>query len=334
MGGILAYRLTFVEAFVIVLPTMKRIRIAIIGIGHLGARHLKVYSEIQDQVELIGVCDIQKERTHKLAEHYHVPFYEDYRQLVGKIDAVNICVPTSLHHEVARFFLQNDAHVFIEKPITSTVDQAQELIDLAKQRKRKLQVGHIERFNAAFRSIKHFTHNPLFIECHRLNKFPNRSLDIGVVMDLMIHDIDIVLGLISSPIRQIHAVGASILTSLEDIASVRLIFENGCVCNLTASRVSEDVMRKIRLFQENTYISLDYVKQEAYIYKKHDHQILKHSLPIEKEEPLRKELEHFCECVREDKTPLISGKEAQEALKVALAITQQIWDNRKNISSS
>ena len=334
VGGILAYRLTFVEAFVIVLPTMKRIRIAIIGIGHLGARHLKVYSEIQDQVELIGVCDIQKERTLKLAEHYHVPLHEDYRQLVGKIDAVNICVPTSLHHEIARFFLQNGVHVFIEKPITSTVDQAQELIDLAKQKKRKLQVGHIERFNAAFQSIKHFTHNPLFIECHRLNKFPNRSLDIGVVMDLMIHDIDIVLGLIFSPIRQIHAVGASILTPLEDIASVRLIFENGCVCNLTASRVSEDVMRKIRLFQENTYISLDYVKQEAYIYKKHDHQILKHSLPIEKEEPLRKELEHFCECIREDKTPLISGKEAQEALKVASAITQQIWDNRKNISSS
>ena len=316
------------------LPTMKKIRIAIIGIGHLGSRHLKVYSEMRDQVELVGVCDIQKERTLKLAEHYHVPFYEDYRQLPGKVDAVNICVPTLLHHEVARFFLQNDAHVFIEKPITSNIEQAQELIDLAKQKKRKLQVGHIERFNAAFQSIKHFTHNPLFIECHRLNKFPNRSLDIGVVMDLMIHDIDIVLGLISSPIHQIHAVGASILTTLEDIASVRLIFENGCVCNLTASRVSEDVIRKIRIFQENTYISLDYVAQEAYIYKKHEQQILKHSLPIEREEPLRKELEHICECVREDKTPLISGKEAQEALKVALAITKQIWDNRKNISSS
>lgn len=313
---------------------MKKIRIAIVGVGHLGSRHLNVYSELRDQVDLIGVCDIQKERTLKLAEHYHVPFYEDYRRLADKIDAVNICVPTSLHHEVARFFLQNGVHTFIEKPISSTVEQAQGLIDLAQKKKLKLQVGHIERFNAGFQSIKHFTHNPLFIECHRLNKFPNRSLDIGVVTDLMIHDIDIVLGLISSPIRQIHAVGASILTSLEDIASVRLVFENGCVCNLTASRVSEDVMRKIRLFQENTYISLDYVAQEAYIYKKHEQQILKHSLPIEKEEPLRKELEHFCECIREDKTPLISGKEAQEALKVALTITSQIWDNRKNISSS
>lgn len=313
---------------------MKKIRIAIVGIGHLGSRHLKVCSEMRDQVDIAGICDTQKERTLKLAEHYRVPFYEDYRQLAGKIDAVNICVPTSLHHEVAMFFLQSGAHVFIEKPISSTVDQAQELIDLAFEKKRKLQVGHIERFNAAFQSIKHFTRDPLFIECHRLNKFPNRSLDIGVVMDLMIHDIDIVLGLISSPIRQIHAVGASILTPLEDIASVRLVFENGCVCNLTASRVSEEVMRKIRLFQDSTYISLDYVRQEAYIYKKHGRQILKHSLPIEKEEPLRKELEHFCACIREDKTPLISGKEAREALKVALAITEQIWDNRKNISSS
>ena len=316
------------------LPVMKKIRIAIVGIGHLGSRHLKIYSEMRGQAEVIGICDIEKERTLKLAGHYHVPFFADYRQLAGKINAVNICAPTILHHEIARFFLQNNAHVFVEKPITSTVAQAQELIDLAEQKNLKLQVGHIERFNAAFRSIKHFTRQPLFIECHRLNKFPNRSLDIGVVMDLMIHDIDIVLGLIPSPIRQIHAVGASILTPLEDIASVRLIFENGCVCNLTASRVSEDVMRKIRLFQENTYISLDYVAQEAYIYKKHGQQILKHSLPIEKEEPLRKELEHFCECVREDKTPLVSGTEAKEALKVALAITQQIWDNRKNISSS
>src|SRR3989344_5564976 len=215
---------------------MKKLRVGVVGIGHLGSRHLKVYSEMRGQVDLIGVCDIQKERTLKLAEHYHVPFYEDYRQLPGKVDAVNICVPTLLHHEVARFFLQNDAHVFIEKPITSNIEQAQELIDLAKQKKRKLQVGHIERFNAAFQSIKHFTHNPLFIECHRLNKFPNRSLDIGVVMDLMIHDIDIILGLNSAPIKSIHAVGIQVLTSMEDIASVRLIFENGCVCNLTASR--------------------------------------------------------------------------------------------------
>ena len=313
---------------------MKKIRIAIVGVGHLGARHLKVYNELDKQAELVGVCDIQKERTLKLADHYKVPYYADYRELIGKIDAVNICVPTQLHFEIAEFFLENNVHTFIEKPIATTVAQAEGLTALAGKKRLKLQVGHIERFNSAFQSIKHFTHDPLFIECHRLNRFPNRSLDIGVVMDLMIHDIDIILGVLNSPIRHIHAVGINVLTDREDIASVRIVFDNGCVCNLTASRISEDVMRKIRLFQKNSYISLDYVAQEAYVYKKHGQQILKHNLPIEKEEPLRKELEHFLECIREDKTPLISGKEATEALKVALTITNQIWDNRKNISLS
>lgn len=311
---------------------MSKIRTAVIGIGHLGSRHLKVYSELTDQAILAGICDLNRERTLKLADHYHVPYTEDYRTLLGKIDAVNICVPTELHYETAKFFLEGGVHTFIEKPITASLAQAQELIDLARKRGLKLQVGHVERFNSAFQSIQHFTHNPLFIECHRLNRFPNRSLDIGVVMDLMIHDLDIVLGLIRSPIQSIHAVGVNVLTPLEDIASARLVFENGCVCNLTASRISEDVMRKIRLFQKDTYISLDYVQQEAFIYKRHEQQILKHALPIEKEEPLKKEIAHFLECIREDKTPLVSGIEAKEALQAALEITQQIWTNRKNMS--
>lgn len=308
---------------------MDKIKIAIIGIGHLGSRHLKVCSELRDRLDIVGVCDIKKDRTLKLAEHYQVPFIDDYHSLIGKVDAVDICVPTADHHALAKAFLSAGIHTFIEKPITTTVAEAEELIALARAKKCKLQVGHVERFNSAFQSIKHFTHNPLFIECHRLNPFPNRSLDIGVVMDLMIHDIDIVLGLIPSPIKQIQAVGVPVLTPLEDIASARLEFENGCVSNLTASRISDDVMRKIRLFQEDTYISLDYVKQEAFIYKKHGQQILKHSLPIEKEEPLKKELDHFIECVRDDKTPIVSGKEAKDALKVAIEITRQIWKIRK-----
>jgi predicted dehydrogenase len=311
---------------------MDKVKIAIIGIGHLGSRHLKVCSELRDKLNIVGVCDIKKERTLKLAEHYHVPFIDDYHSLIGKVDAVDICVPTFDHHKIAKEFLLAGTHAFIEKPITTTVAQAEELIALARAKNCKLQVGHVERFNSAFQSIKHFTHNPLFIECHRLNHFPNRSLDIGVVMDLMIHDIDIVLGLIPSPIKQIQAVGVHVLTPLEDIASARLEFENGCVCNLTASRISDEVMRKIRLFQEDTYISLDYVKQEAFIYKKYGQQILKHSLPIEKEEPLKKEIEHFIECVCEDKTPIVSGKEATEALKVAIEITRQIWKTREQRS--
>ncbi|MBF0533216.1 MAG: Gfo/Idh/MocA family oxidoreductase [Candidatus Omnitrophica bacterium] len=301
---------------------MKKIKIAIIGIGHLGARHLKIYSELSDQVEIIGVCDIKEDRA--LAQQYKTPFFADYHQLAGKIDAVCICVPTLLHYEIARFFLNNGIHTFIEKPITTTLEQADELVALAKKADLRLQIGHVERFNAAFQSIKHFTKDPLFIECHRLNHFPNRSLDIGVVMDLMIHDIDIVLGLISCPIERIDAVGVNVLTPLDDIASVRLTFANGCVCNLTASRISDEVLRKIRLFQKDTYISLDYVKQEAFIYKRHARQILKHALPIEQHEPLKKENEHFIACVRDHKRPLIAGEEGREALKVALEITQQI----------
>ncbi len=307
---------------------MRKLNIGIIGIGHLGSKHLKVYDELREQVNIVGVCDIKPERTQRLASHYNVNFFENYQDLVGKIDAVNICVPTVAHHEVAKFFLQNGIHTFIEKPMTINIEQADELIVLSQKNNLKLQIGHIERFNSAFLAIKHFARNPLFIECHRLNTFPNRSLDIGVVLDLMIHDIDIVLGLTNSPIRDFHAVGVNVLTDLEDIASVRLIFENGCVCNLTASRVSDEVMRKIRIFLDDTYISLDYVKQEAFIYKKDTTRILKHALPIEREEPLKKELESFVECVRENKQPIVSGEEGREALKLALAISQDIQTAR------
>jgi len=307
---------------------MEKIRLAIIGIGHLGSRHLKVYSELTDKVDIIGACDIKKDRTVKLCDHYKVPFFERYQDLVDKIDAVAICAPTEKHFEIAKFFLENKIHTFIEKPITNTVEEADELIKLAADNNLRLQVGHVERFNSAFQSISHFTKEPLFIECHRLNHFPNRSLDIGVVMDLMIHDIDIVLGINASPVKKICAVGVNVLTPLEDIASVRITFENGCVCNLTASRISDEIMRKIRIFLKNTYISLDYVKQEAFIYKKSENNILKHALPIEKEEPLKKENEHFLECVKEGKKPLVSGIEARDALKVALEITNQIWKKK------
>jgi predicted dehydrogenase len=309
---------------------MEKLKIAIIGIGHLGSRHLKVCSELAQKVDIIGICDFKEERTRKFAEHYHVRFFKNYKDLVKKVDAVNICVPTEAHFELAAFFLDNKIHTFIEKPIAATIEQAEHLTKLAQKQNLKLQVGHVERFNTAFESIKHFTNNPLFIECHRLNPFPNRSLDIGVVMDLMIHDIDIILGLMQHPLKEIQAIGVNVLTPLEDIASVRLTFANGCVCNLTASRVSDEIMRKIRIFQKDTYISLDYVKQEAFIYKKHENKILKHSLPIEKEEPLKKEIEHFIDCICEDKNPLVSGKEGTEALKVSLEISQIIWEAQKN----
>lgn len=304
---------------------MSKIKIGIIGIGNLGTKHLKVCHELPDKIEVVGVCDINPDPAKKVAERYKTAFYTDFNDLIPKIDAVHICVPTKEHFNTARIFLEHNIHTFIEKPITQTVEEADQLIQLAKRKNLKLQVGHVERFNTAFESIKHFAVKPLFIESHRLNQFPNRSLDIGVVMDLMIHDIDIILGLIKSPLLSIDAIGIPVLTQLDDIANVRLTFKNGCVCNLTASRVSEEVMRKIRIFQDNTYISLDYVKQEAFIYKKHGESILKHSLPIEKEQPLKKEIEHFADCIMNDKTPIVSGIEGKEALDVALQISEKIW---------
>ena len=306
-------------------------KVAIIGIGHLGSKHLKVYDQLRDRVEIVGICDPKEERTLKLAQHYQIPFQKDFRYFKNRVDAVNICVPTILHHEIASFFLENGIHTFIEKPITTTLQQADQLISLAQRKNRLIQVGHVERFNAAYESLQHFTEKPLFIECHRMNPFPHRSLDIGVIMDLMIHDIDIVLGLLPSKIKDIQAVGINVLTPFEDIASVRLTFANGCVCNLTASRVSEDVMRKIRIFQPQTYISLDYVKQEAFIYRKDGDRILKHSLPIEKQEPLKKELEHFLDCVENKSRPLVSGEEGRNALKVALDISQIALNQRKKM---
>src|SRR3989338_658941 len=195
---------------------MKKLNLAIIGIGHLGAKHLKIYHELKDQINLVGLCDSKPLRTLRLASHYDdIPYFNDYRDLIGQVDAVNICVPTVAHYEVAKFFLENGVHAFIEKPITADLAEADELIKLAKKKNLKLQIGHVERFNSAYMAIQHFTKDPLFIECHRLNLFPNRSLDIGVVLDLMIHDLDIVLGLNNFGVTGFHAVGVNVLTNRE-----------------------------------------------------------------------------------------------------------------------
>ncbi|MBF0485720.1 MAG: Gfo/Idh/MocA family oxidoreductase [Candidatus Omnitrophica bacterium] len=304
---------------------MKKIKVAIIGVGHLGSRHLKVLSQLKNKVELVGISDIDSEKAARLAREFGTRFFPDYRTLAGMAEAVTICTPTISHCDVGLFFINNGLHTFIEKPIAMTTDEADKLIEAARAQNVKLQIGHVERFNSAFTAIKDIAKNPLFIECHRLNNFPNRSLDIGVTLDLMIHDIDIVLGLIDSPLKNIAAIGINVLTDKDDISNVRLTFDNKSVCNLTASRISPEVMRKIRIFIPDAYISLDYVKQEAFIYRKEGTKINRTALPIEKEEPLKKELEHFIDCVRDDKRPLVAGEEGREALKTALAIQDIIW---------
>ncbi len=308
---------------------MEKIRAGVVGTGHLGSCHVKVYSQMKG-VKLSGVCDCNFERVKEVGKKYKTTYYADYEELFGKVDAVSIAVPTSLHYNIAKGFLMHGIHVLIEKPITKTLSEADELIELARKKGLILQVGHVERFNSVIRAVESYLKEPRFIECQRLGPFYKRVKDVGVVLDLMIHDIDIVLGLVESEVRDVEAVGASTITNHEDIANVRMTFENGMVADITASRVTKDAVRKIRIFQEESYISLDYLNQEAFIFRKTDNQIVKEKIKINKEKPLNKELDSFISCVKSKTNPLVSGIEGRRALQVALTIIESIKPRGKN----
>lgn len=302
---------------------MDKVRMAVIGVGHLGSFHTKVYSRL-DNVKLAGVCDCNLERAIEIGKKYKAASYSDYEDLFDKVDAASIAVPTSLHYNIAKDFLNHNIHVLIEKPVTKTLSEADELIEIARERHLILQVGHIERFNSAVLAIEPYLKKPKFVECQRLGPFHKRVKDVGVVLDLMIHDIDIVLGLIKQDVVNIEAVGLSTISDFEDVANVRLTFEDGTIADITASRVTKDVVRKMRIFQEDSYLSLDYVTQDTAIFKKTEGKILKERIKIKKKEPLKKELKSFVECVRTGKRPLVSGVEGRRALQVALAIIEKI----------
>lgn len=302
---------------------MNKIKVGVIGVGHLGSVHAKVYSKL-DNVKLVGVCDCNLERAIEIGKKYHTSSYADYEDLFDKIDAASIVVPTSLHYNIAKDFLNHGIHVLIEKPITKTLSEADELIDIAKEKKLILQVGHIERFNSAVRALEPYLKKPKFIECQRLGPFHKRVTDVGVVLDLMIHDIDIVLGLIEQAVVNIEAVGLSTISDYEDIANVRLTFADGTIADITASRVTKDVVRKIRIFQEESYISLDYLNQEVTIFRKTADKILNEKIKVKKEEALKKELQSFIACVETGKVPIVSGIEGRRALQVALEIIEKI----------
>lgn len=305
----------------------NKIKVAVIGVGRLGSAHARVYKELP-QANLIGVCDTEKSKALSIAESLNTQAFFDYKELFSRVQAVSIATPTITHYTIAKDFLLAGIDVLVEKPFTSSLKEADTLLKIARKNKRMVQVGHIERFNSAFEAIQHICKEPKFIEVHRLSSFPGRSLDIGVVLDLMIHDIDIVLGIVHSPIKRIEAVGIPVLTQHEDIANVRLSFRNGCVTNLTASRVSDESMRKIRIFLENTYISLDYKNEEADIYRKDGEKITKESIWIKKEEPLKKEISSFLDCIIHKNKPLVSGLEGRQALQVALHIQNLIWKHK------
>ena len=303
---------------------MQKVKVGVIGVGHLGISHARIYQQLPKS-KLVAISEINPCRLKEASRQLGITGYIDYRELFGQIEAASIVVPTNLHYKIAKDFLSQNISVLIEKPITTNLNQADKLIKLARQKNLILQVGHIERFNSAFIATEKLIKNPRFIECHRLTPFPNRCLDVGVVLDLMIHDIDIALGLVKSRIKRIDAVGVNVLTPFEDIASARLEFANGCICNLTSSRVSDEAMRKIRIFFKNTYISLDYKNEQAFVSKRKKQGIVRKPLPIEREPSLTKELASFLECVSRHRKPVVTGNIARGALATALAIKNKIW---------
>jgi predicted dehydrogenase len=311
--------------------TDRKIRVGIVGVGYLGKYHLEKYLGIQG-VDVVGICDTNQETGKRIAEENGIPYTGDYRQFIGTVDAVSVVVPTVHHHRVAIDFLNAGVDVFVEKPITTSLSEAQSLIDTAESRELILQVGHLERFNPAVLALDGTMREPMFIESHRLSPFPDRSVDIDVILDLMIHDIDIILNIVKSPIRHIDAVGVPIITDQVDIVNARLNFESGCVANVTASRVSLEKMRKIRIFQSDAYISIDYAAQKIEVYKRigdgKDHfSIVKQDMDISPSDYLGDEIRSFVEAVRTRGTPSVTGRDGKRALEVAMLIRDRLEES-------
>jgi predicted dehydrogenase len=311
---------------------LKKIRVAVIGAGVFGRHHLRVLSQSLNAT-LVGVVDADRERAARAAAEHNCLTFATLGELKGEIDAAVVAVPTSLHAEVGCELLAAGIDVLVEKPIAADLASARRLVDTAAEHQRILQIGHLERFNPAVAALKKIASIPLFFEIHRLSLFSPRSLDVDVVLDLMIHDLDIVLDLAGAMPEEIRAAGISILSDKVDIANVRLAFPGGCIANLTASRVSTERVRKLRLFQPHQYISLDYQKQEAVAYTvSGNQQIGFQPLPAVKEEPLRLEVEAFLASVADRTSPTVPGKEGLRALEVALAILDKIEEHAKLVT--
>ena len=337
------------------------VRIGVVGVGSLGKEHARIYAELAatGRVQFVGVHDSAPDTARRIADKHRVPAFASVAELVNACDAVSIVTPTITHFELAQTLLRQQKHVLVEKPMTENGAQATELVRLAQENNSVLQVGHVERFNPVFKYLQTVAIEPRFIETHRLSPFPARSTDIGVVLDLMIHDLDVVLAFVNSPVTRVDAVGIPVLSKSEDIANARLNFENGCIANLTVSRVAPERMRKIRVFSGGTtpsYITLDYRDQQGFIYrlardgeeessllkkllasrdstivsKFAGKRIVREPVPIVKEEPLKLELQHFVSCVREKQTPMVSGESAKRALDLALEITRQVQQTKSH----
>ena len=304
---------------------MKKLRVGVVGVGHIGSNHARLYSQI-DCVDFTAVYDVDLARANWIAKKFGATAAKSLEEFAELIDAASVATPTSTHFAVARPLLERGKHLLIEKPITENTTDASELAGLAANQL-VLQIGHVERFNPVLSALEARLTHPRFIEAHRLSPYPDRSTDIGVVLDLMIHDLEIILHLVRSPVQSIDAVGVPVLSRSEDIANAWLRFANGCVANVTSSRISPERMRKIRVFQEDAYLSLDYEKQSGEIYRREAGKISREKVVIDREEPLKRELVSFIECASTGREPLVSGFQATVALKLAVEITKRIASN-------
>ena len=315
---------------------MRKLRVGVIGVGYFGQFHAEKYHRLPE-VELVGVADINSSRSRQIARRFNTSAYYNYGDLYDKVDAVSIAVPTPIHYQVTKDFFHRGIDVLLEKPIANTLRHADELVEIAEKRQCVFQVGHQERFNAVIMALEGSLVDPVFIESHRLRPFPEReerAAGVDVVLDLMIHDIQVILSMVDSSIQSIQGVGVPIVSPHLDIANARIEFENGCIANVTASRVSREKMRKIRIFQSTAYFSIDYVSQRISVLSRDGKGrkplfpgVFAEDIEIAKNDPLEMEIKSFIERIRDRKRPLVSGLDGKKALEVALRITDQIQRN-------
>ena len=295
------------------------LRVGVIGVGHLGSRHAQIYAKMPG-VRLVAVCDVKAARAASVARALRCRAITEYRDLLGSVDAVSLAVPTSLHAAIGLPLLRQGIHCLIEKPLATTIPDASALIRTAEHRGGILQVGHVERFNAAIGAARSHLRHPRFIEVDRISPYPFRGTDVSVVLDVMIHDLDMLLWLVPSPIARVESLGVAVLSASEDIANARITFASGCVATLTASRISEESLRRIRVFQEDNYLSIDYQAQTVKLAHRTSRGIHRVRLPVNRRPPLQDELAAFIHAVRTRRPPPVTGADGRAALALALRI--------------
>jgi predicted dehydrogenase len=308
----------------------EKVKCGVIGTGSLGQHHARIYAALEN-VDLVGIVDADPSRAEEMAERHHTRAFASAEELADACEAVSIVVPTDLHERVALAVLERATHVLIEKPICASLEEAHRVLAKAREKNCLVQVGHIEHFNPVMSYLEENVTEPLFITADRLAPFNIRGTEVGVVLDLMIHDIGIIQQLVKSPIKTIQSVGVNVLSGKEDIANARIEFANGCVANINTSRVSTKKVREIRVFQRNGYLSLNFMEQSGHLVTKDGLELKKEEIPIEKDEPLKLELAAFVDCVRQKRQPKVGGDEGATALEVAMLITDQIREHSASI---